>query len=195
MLDIHLLTTTTAIFRCHCHLTNTETRALCKILGACSFDEKEEEMAQLYSLKRWMEELGHILTDATSLKYLNELLSILSEINTDDEEKEDDELAEALSPKSGGVLSEDEDEDKEDGEEKTVEPEEEEEEDTAGKGLNLSEEFLNSLDDLKISSSDDELGMGKENSRRKKRSSKGRDSAGSAASRRASRQRRLADVN
>jgi hypothetical protein len=171
-------------------LNDTETRALCKLLGAANFDEKEEEMKNLCTLKRHMEELGMILTDATSLKYIADLNEILSEINYDDEENEEEGAGDVGTPRSAGEGS--------DGSEDEDEAASDDGSDASAPGMNLSEDLMKSLDEFKITDSDDEFGMNKENSKSKRncrgKSNKSRNSNGSAASRRA-RLRRLADTN
>ena len=174
-------------------LNTTDTRALCKLLGAADFDENEEETKNLFALKRLMEELGMILTDETSLKYIADLNDILSEINVDDETEEGDDDDEGEKPTgrcslmSAGGGSDDEGGDASDDDKAR-----------SAAGLNLSEDLLKSFDDLKITDSDDEFGLDKENctnaKRRRGKTSKSRNSAGSAASRR-SRTRRFADAN
>ena len=167
-------------------LTDTEARALCKFLGAVDFDVDDEDVKNIVSLKRHMEELGMLLTDATSLKYianLNELLADIEVNDADDDEEED------IGSDEEGEEEEDLTLDNDDGDEN-------EGEDLPEKQMNLSDDLLASLEDCRISENEVDA-SGKENSTRARRTSNNRKiSTGSNASRsRRSSRQRLSDVN
>lgn len=163
------------------NLTDVETRALTKILGALDFDEKSEDIASLKYLKQFMEDIGMALTDAKSLGNIETLNAALSEINVDDED-----LTDIGIPKSGGAPLAD----------NTPEYE-----NKSMPVVDLSDDLMKSLDldGLKISRCDqlfdaDKENCGEANQNSKVKSAKDKNSAGSAASRLA-RARRLADAN
>jgi condensin complex subunit 3 len=182
-------------------ITVTTLRALCKLLGASDFDVEQEDLNKLEDLKRNLEELGMLITDATSLRSLSDLNELLSDIQVDDEEEE-------------GAPSEDEDEEnagEEEGKPKTeiddsdeLESEEDELADSDADDdivapvstMNLSNDLVNALKDVNIAD-DDESGifgtLEKENNG--KRVSKGRKNSSGSASSRRSRLQRLSEIS
>lgn len=160
-------------------------RALCKFLGGSTIGTQEEEQKNIVALKRDLEELGMLITDATCLRSLSSINDILAHIEVDYDDDADP--------------SEDEDDEVE------QEPTEEEEEildlgeqvhPIIQDNVNLSNELVIALNGIKITD-DDDVGMAgnhaKENNG--KSGNKGRKhNSGSNASRR-SRLEQLSDTS
>lgn len=165
-------------------LTDTEARALCKFLSTVDFDVDDEDINNISSLKRHMEDLGMMLTDATSLRYLASLNDLLAdiEVNDDDEEEEEDETEDS-----------DEEVDDDEGEEEENVGNDEDD-NKANHSIELGDDLLASLEDCRISENE-VIATDKENKSKARRTSNNRKiSTGSNASRRSSRHR-LSDVN
>ena len=164
-------------------LTDTEARALCKFLSTVDFDVDDEDINNIASLKRHMEDLGMMLTDATSLRYLASLNDLLADVEVNDEEEEEEE----------DEAEDSEEEVADDGgeEEETVGNDEDDNE--ANASIELGDDLLASLEDCRISENE-VIPADKENSKNRRTSNNRKISTGSNASRRLSRQR-LSDVN
>ena len=67
------------------NLTNASVRILCKFLGQLEIEVKQEKMAHLIQLKGFMEELGMILTDDSSLRCLQALNRLLVDVDLDND--------------------------------------------------------------------------------------------------------------
>jgi len=166
-------------------VTDTEARALCKILGTTEFDADEEEYKHMLLLKRYTEELGMVITDAASLKYLSAINEKLSgiEVNEVDDTADDEDDAEESNDNDQNETLTDEEEEKE-----HVAPLME---------MSLNDDLIESLQDLNIIDTSPIRDSDKENTSGRKRNSKGstrKISGGSSGSRRP-RRLRLSDTN
>ncbi|CAB9508485.1 Non-SMC condensin I complex subunit G [Seminavis robusta] len=150
-------------------LTTTDSRTLCKLLGAADFDAEEEETKNVKSLKETMEVLGTQILDETSLNCLSDLNEYLAGIEFDSESEEEEE------PGAGDIRGTASDDDEGGGDDNEID---------------LSDDLMKSLEELKI---DEPLNKENPGKSTKKRSSKGRKNSGESTSTR--RSRRLRTVN
>jgi hypothetical protein len=176
-------------------LNVTSQRALCKLLGGSFIDIEEEDPKNLAALKRFMEELGMLISDGTSLRSLATLNDVLSEIEVDEESLAEEEEEEEVDSAESLDDEETEYEEEEDDDALDVPP-------IKTTGINLSDDLMTALSNVKITDSDDagiNLSDDKENVRRssggrKKQRKSSTGSANSLSSRR-SRLKRLSDTS
>jgi len=116
------------------NLTDAEARVLCKFLGTVDFDPEDEDIENLASLKGSLEELGMLLTDTTSLKYIAPLNELVVDVQVEEAEEE-----ESIDSDEEGDENEDDKDEEDYGEEK------------AEGQIYLNDELLEALEGCKIS--------------------------------------------